>query len=377
MDKQTILCVDDEIDNVQALERIFRAKYTVLKATSGVQALKILDEYPETIALIITDQRMPEMTGVEFLAEAIKKRPDTYRILLTGYTDMDSIVQAVNNGQISRYMTKPWDPVDLHATVNQFVDKYILKRDLDQKNRELEKAFSELKTLDSAKNHFMSLINHELKTPLTAILSFSELLRETQLSEDQALCLDRIQKSGDRLKGIVEDVLVVVGAEAKTLRPKVVSFDSSSLDFSLTPLLDSLLKKKSQKIVSQLVQTKLVADPAMIRQVFLKLMHNAIKFGDESSQIQVLMRESAPHRTRLTISNEGSHISNNVIEKILNPFFIDEDVMNHSAGMGLGLTVCQSILKAHNSQLIIENMAPNKEAHSPNGVAVSFDLPSL
>lgn len=369
MDKQTILCVDDEIDNVQALERIFRGRYTILKATSGPQALTILDEYPDPIALIITDQRMPEMTGVDFLALAIHKRPDTYRILLTGYSDMDSIVKAVNAGEISRYMTKPWDPVDLQATVNQFVEKFLLKRDLEHKNKELQMAFRDLKTLDNAKNHFMSLINHELKTPLTAILSFTELLSETKLSEDQQLCLDRIQKSGERLRGIVDDVLVVVGAEAKTLRPKIASFESSQLDLSLPPPLESLRRKKSQTIQIGLLPCKLVGDLIMIRQVCIKLIHNAIKFGDEGSSIRLFMSETSPHRTKISIENQGSIISESVKEKILNPFFIDEDVMNHSAGMGLGLTVCQSLLKAHNSQLMIDNQIA--------GVAVSFELPSL
>lgn len=106
MQKQTILCVDDEIDNVQALERIFRQKYTVLKATSGREALDVLDHHRGPVALIITDQRMPEMTGVELLSHTIEKFPDTIRILLTGYTDIESVVSAVNTGQISRYLTK-------------------------------------------------------------------------------------------------------------------------------------------------------------------------------------------------------------------------------------------------------------------------------
>jgi two-component system sensor histidine kinase/response regulator len=370
MEKQTILCVDDEMDNVQALERIFRGKYLVLKATSGMQALKTLDEYPGEVAVIITDQRMPEMTGVEFLERVIDKRPDTYRILLTGYSDMESIVQAVNSGQISRYMTKPWDPVDLQSTVHQFVEKYVFKKDLDQKNKELAVAYSELKTLDSAKNQFMALINHELKTPLTAIISFTDLLKETKLNEDQQLCVDRISRSGERLKNLVDDVLIVIGSESKTLKPKISSFEIKSFDLNLPKNLESQQKKKGQDLVVQkLEDCKLVADSQLIRQVFLKLIHNAIKFGEENSQILVEMKESAPHRTKIAIVNQGPQVSEQIISKILKPFFIDEDVMNHSAGMGLGLTVCQSILKAHNSQLSIENTA--------NGVSVSFELPSL
>lgn len=369
MQKQTILCVDDELDNVQALERLFRTKYTVLKATSGKEALEILDQEPGPIALIITDQRMPNMTGVELLAHTIEKFPDTSRLLLTGYTDIESIVQAVNTGQISRYLTKPWDPVDLLATVDQAVEKFVLARELKQKNSELETAYQELKTLDSAKNQFMTLINHELKTPLTAILSFSELLKETSMSEDQALCLDRIQKSGDRLKGLIDDVLIVLGSETKTLKAKIQSVESSTIDLSLPSHLTALMKRKSQDLEIEIVPVKLVADVAMIRQVLLKLIHNAIKFGEEGSVIKVTTEQSSAHRVRFSVINEGSHISPSMIEKIFKPFFIDEDVMNHSSGMGLGLTVCQSLLKTHNSAILIQNL--NK------GVSVSFEIPSL
>jgi two-component system, sensor histidine kinase and response regulator len=369
MQKQTILCVDDEIDNVQALERIFRAKYNVLRATSGREALQILDQQRGPVSLILTDQRMPEMTGVEFLAQTIEKFPDTVRILLTGYTDIESIVSAVNTGQISRYLTKPWDPVDLQATVDQAVERFVMSRELTQKNFELEKAYTELKTLDQAKNQFMVLINHELKTPLTAILSFSDLLKETHLSEDQSLCLDRIQKSADRLKGLIEDVLMVVGSETKTLRAKSQPFETHNLDLKLPAPLQQLLTRKSQNLKIQVPEMKIVADLTMIRQVLFRLLHNAIKFGQEGSVIDLKTEPTTPHRVKFSVTNEGAPISNQVVDKILKPFFIDEDVMNHSAGMGLGLTVCQAILKAHSTHLHIENKA--------NGVEVSFELPCL
>ncbi len=369
MQKQTILCVDDEIDNVQALERIFRAKYTVLKATSGKEALGILDQHRGPVSLIITDQRMPEMTGVQFLSHTIEKFPDTIRILLTGYTDIESIVSAVNTGQISRYLTKPWDPVDLQATVDQAVERFVMSRELKEKTLELEKAYAELKTLDQAKNQFMVLINHELKTPLTAILSFSDLLRETKMTDEQALCVDRIQRSSDRLKGLIEDVLVVVGSETKTLRAKPQPFESASLDLRLPAPLQQLLNRKSQSLKIDIPEMKIVADQAMIRQILFRLLHNAIKFGQEGSVVELAAERTTPHRVRFTVSNEGIPISPQVIDKILKPFFIDEDVMNHSAGMGLGLTVCQAILKAHSSQLNIDNR--------DSGVQVSFELPCL
>jgi signal transduction histidine kinase len=369
MQKQTILCVDDEIDNVQALERIFRANYTVLKATSGREALQVLDQHPGPVALIITDQRMPEMTGVEFLSRTIEKFPDTIRILLTGYTDIESVVSAVNTGQISRYLTKPWDPVDLQATVHQAVERFVLSRELREKNIELEKAYSELKTLDQAKNQFMVLINHELKTPLTTVISFSDLLKETHLTEEQALCLDRIQKGSLRLKSLVDDALIVVGAETKTLKTKIQPFDCKALDLTLPPDLQRQMKQKSQTLQIQLPTKKIIGDQSLLRQVFIRILHNSIKFGSEGSAVMVSYEMTSPHRVKFSIRNEGAGISPQMIDKIMKPFFIDEDVMNHSVGMGLGLAVCQAILKAHSSQIQIENVS--------GGVEVQFELPCL
>jgi two-component system sensor histidine kinase/response regulator len=367
MQKQTILCVDDEIDNVQALERIFRPKFNVLKATSGLQALDILDLHRGPVAAIITDQRMPQMTGVEFLAKTIEKFPDTIRLLLTGYTDVESVVSAVNNGEIYRYLTKPWDPVDLEATVTQAVDRFLLGRELKEKNAALEKALSELQTLDHAKNQFMILINHELKTPLTSIISFSDLMKETKLSEEQEICLQRIKKGADRLKNLIDDVLIVVGSETRTLKVKAIAFDTSSLNFQLSPAAQQILKQKSQTLKIVIPPARLVGDPMLVSQIFHRLIHNAVKFGKENSVISVSSENITAHRLRFSVENHGSTISQSVIDKILKPFFIDEDVMNHSVGMGLGLTFCQAILKAHGSHLVVENIT--------DGVRVSFELP--
>src|ERR1700748_2470560 len=98
--KHTILCVDDEVDNVDALERLFRKRYNILKATSGAQGLELLKEHQPS--LIISDQRMPNMTGVDFLAKSMRLYPDTMRILLTGYTDIDSVIDSINSGQVYR-----------------------------------------------------------------------------------------------------------------------------------------------------------------------------------------------------------------------------------------------------------------------------------
>lgn len=366
--KPTVLCIDDELDNLDALERLLRSRFHVLKANSALHALSILEHQPN-VAVIITDQKMPQMTGVELLSKVQSTHPDSVRILLTGYTDIASIIDAVNNGQIYRYITKPWDPTDLVNTVATASERYGMALELKAKNEALTKALSELQTLDQAKTQFMLLINHELKTPLTAILSFLELLMETNLDEEQSLCAKRIQRNTERLKTLVDDVMLVIQSETKTLRLKTQVIECQNLNLSLSEEVQKILSQKNQKLELKFENLKLLADPGYLLQVLQRLVHNAAKFGDPDSTIRINAKSFSPHKVRISVYNQGKKIPEAVVDKIMKPFFIDEAVMNHSVGLGLGLTICQAILKTHSSTISVEN--------KDLGVEVSFELPGV
>lgn len=368
MTKQTILCVDDEIDNVDALERLFRKKYQVLKATSAQSALEILEKNHENISVIISDQRMPEMSGVELFAVTQKKYPEAIRILLTGYTDLESVISAINEGQIYRYLTKPWEPLDLQNTVEHAVERYRIGRELAARSRELEIAYQELKTLDQAKSHFMILINHELKTPLTSILSFSALLAESQLADEDKLMVNRIQKSADRLKNLVDDVLLITRAETGQLKIEKQGIVIHTLEDLMSEEMLKLKESKNIEIETQFISQAALADGRLLKQILKRLLHNALKFSTENKTI-TLTTSHQSGSIQFLIKNEGPKISNKIIQKIMNPFFTDEDIMHHSTGMGLGLSVSQAILKAHGSQLTIQN--------TESGVEVGFCLQTL
>ncbi len=120
--KITILYVDDEMNNLISFKAVFRIKYNVLTAISGEEAKKILKN--NTVDIIITDQRMPNMTGVEFLESILDEYPDPIRILLTGYADMNAVIDAVNKGKIFHYLTKPWNEEELDMTITRAYDVY-------------------------------------------------------------------------------------------------------------------------------------------------------------------------------------------------------------------------------------------------------------
>lgn len=143
--KTKMLVVDDEPDNLDLLYRTFRRDFHVLKAESGVHALQLLAEEGE-VAVIISDQRMPEMKGTEFLSRTVPKFPDTMRIILTGFTDVEDLVEAINSGQVYKYITKPWDPNELKAVVQRAAETYEL---LKQRTEELRRSQSQTALLST------------------------------------------------------------------------------------------------------------------------------------------------------------------------------------------------------------------------------------
>lgn len=144
-DKISILYVDDEENNLISFKATFRLKYKVFTAISGADAIDILEK--NTVHVIITDQRMPNMTGVEFLEKVIEKFADPIRILLTGYTDMDSVVDAINKGKIFHYLTKPWNEEELDKTIERAYEIYQEREKIKQMNEKLEISNSQLEFL--------------------------------------------------------------------------------------------------------------------------------------------------------------------------------------------------------------------------------------
>ena len=142
MKRHAILIVDDELEILRSLTLTFAEDYEVFTASSATEALQWLER--EDIALVLADQRMPEMTGVELLAKILLLKPNVIRMILTGYTDTAAIIEAINQGHIYRYITKPWNRQELRITVKRALESYDLTLANQQLLRQLQAANQQL-----------------------------------------------------------------------------------------------------------------------------------------------------------------------------------------------------------------------------------------
>lgn len=143
--KISILYIDDEENNLTAFKATFRRDYKIHLAISAEEGRKVLENEP--IDIIITDQRMPDETGVEFLSSILDKYPEPIRILLTGYTDIEAVIDAINEGQIYRYITKPWNEQELRMNIENAFEVFRLRKENKELLEKLKKANQQLEFL--------------------------------------------------------------------------------------------------------------------------------------------------------------------------------------------------------------------------------------
>jgi len=140
-----ILYVDDESRNLTAFKASFRRNYALCTAPSAAEGAQLPKENP--VHIIIADQRMPQMTGVEFLESILDEYPDPIRILLTGYADMNAVIDAINKGKIFHYLTKPWNEEELDMTIARAFDVYKQKMDEKEHSQQLSLSNEQLEFL--------------------------------------------------------------------------------------------------------------------------------------------------------------------------------------------------------------------------------------
>lgn len=360
---ESVLIVDDEKDNLEALRRLLRQEFQITTTDSGLEALKLIRT--QEFAVIVSDQRMPEITGVDLLEKAKQIRPSMTRILLTGYTEIESVIGAINRGSIYRYVAKPWDPDDLKITVRQAVESYRLKKDLDEKNQalsqsnaELQSALDRLRLLDKAKARFLSLVSHELNTPLTSVSAFVGLLNEDHgFSPDIQRAVSSLSGASDRLAEIIEDVLTYVRLEADA------DWDPTDFDWDKETLaaIGKLDGAREKKQVAFAVQGKAGVRsqcvPEKTRLAISKILAEAIARSPKGEKITVLFSHDENGMT-FKASWTGEPLPAQAFEA----FEATGDEMKHHRNLALGLAITKLIVEKQGGSLTSQGSSAAKSA---------------
>lgn len=264
-----LLIVDDESPNIRLLERLFQNDYSCLTASSGEEAMTLLDQHE--VAVIITDQRMPQMTGIELLKMSADRRPHMVRILLTGYTDLEALVEAVNCGLVYMYVSKPWNNDDLKLRVSRAVQHY--------KNNKRQHSLE-------ADNERMKARLKEMR--LGVVRSMAGVLQ----LQDSYLCLHAVRVSryagliGEKL-GLTEEALSSLTAAA--FLHDLGSVGSTNAVYSRDQVfVPEKHTAKAAEIVSCVVEFKEIAD--MIRYHYENFDGSGAPLGLISDQIPLAVR---------------------------------------------------------------------------------------
>lgn len=229
-----ILFVDDEVNVLRSLERLFlEEEYEIFTAANGQEGLEIL-EGSGPFQLIVSDFRMPSMNGVEFLSEVCRRWPETERMILSGYADTAAIVSAINEGQIYKFIAKPWNDDDLLRTVREALDRY----DLKARNRRL---VAELSTTNDELNRMNDQLNSLVDARVKEVLMQSRALHSFQtvldvlpigfIGADQLGMIVQCNSLGAEMLGLPQDELI--GNDLATVFPQplvrmVVQLDNNS-----------------------------------------------------------------------------------------------------------------------------------------------------
>ena len=372
MPQHTILFVDDETNILNALQRSFRKEnYRMLAVSSAMEALPILER--ESVSVIVSDQKMPNMSGAEFLSHVKGKYPDIIRILLTGFRDYETVEQAINQAECYRFIPKPWNDHDLRMTLRSAVEKYDLtaenrrllklteaqNRELTELNAKLERKVAERTQalIQSEKLAAVGLlaggVAHEINNPMAGILALTQiLLKETPPDSPLATDLKKIEQLTYRCETIVQEILDF-SRDASREGKDLVDLNEV-IEKSLTFVTFQCKEFRVQ------VEKDLAPDLPRVRgnqnqlqQVLLNLMTNACHAMATGGRM-LLATRSAPDRGRveLLVADTGCGIPPEELPRVFDPFYTTK---RKGKGTGLGLSISYKIVEEHQGTIQVES----------------------
>ncbi|SHG01161.1 hybrid sensor histidine kinase/response regulator [Pedobacter caeni] len=351
-----VLYIDDEENNLHAFKASFRRQYEIYTALSADEGLKILENV--SVQVIIADQKMPNTTGVEFFKNIKHTFPDPTRILLTGYTDIEALADAINHGDIYRYITKPWNDLELHNSIKNAYDAYKSKIDLRNKVAELEKTNDEL-------NRFIYSISHELRAPLVSAMGIVNLVKMEGLFHSSGEYWGLIETCSNRLDYYIQKTLQYYKNN------KTIS-ENTPVDFKrlVSDLIElySYTDKDMHFNVNIIQDEPFYGDAFRIEVILGNLISNAIKYQKETElnkNVNISI-EVQPTQVNIAINDNGMGILNEHLEKIFLQFF--KSKINH--GSGLGLFIVKEALNKINGKIAVSS-------NSVEGTTFKITIPNV
>ncbi len=368
----TLLIVDDEPDVLESLRHLFHREFHVLTAPSGQEGLQLLER--EEVHVILSDQRMPGMTGDEFLSRARQLAPDAVRMLFTGYADLQAVINAVNFAGLFRYIHKPWEPDELALAVRQAAQQYDLLAErrrllaeLSVSNADLTRANQELAEASQLKTAFLEVASHEFKTPITIVQGLSELLRLTNpdRSPMERGILSQMTHALQQLSRLVDRTLRMIesGEYREPLRTEPVDLTAllrESIE-QVLPFIQARSLNVRTEIADNLGLFEL--DAPKIRDAVLNLVTNAIKFTPDGGEFAVRACLVEPDGVEIEVADRGIGLEPRALNRLFEPFFTEFDPSHHSTGdfgfnqrgLGLGLSLVKKFVELHGGQVHAES----------------------
>ncbi len=378
--RPNLMVVDDEAEVLRTIHDLFRMEYRVLTFTRGEEALERLQQ--EDVPVVLTDQQMPGMNGVQFLQKAQQVSPETVRLLFTGYSDIRAVIDAINQGSIFRYISKPWEPQDLVLTIRQAVQHHDLVVSRRKLLDELQERNAQLVEANRAKTAFIEVASHELNTPLAVILGLSELWQLQQgpdASPTQQGWVDRMHAAAKRLAGIVERMLKLLRTDKLDSALDLEMTDVDLLIQSVVAEIEPFLKSRRQRVEVEVDPAvgSIEIDAGMIRDALTNLLVNAIKFSPDDREIQITAAPVGLEYVRFEVSDSGVGIKPDDRRHLFEPFFTCYDTLHHSSGqfqfgkrgIGLGLHLVKTFVELHGGSMDEVKSSPD------DGTTFGFVLP--
>jgi len=346
----TILYIDDDESNLLVLKATCAGELNIITATSGAEGLEILAT--QEVAVLLVDQRMPGMTGVEVFEIAQEQFPDAVRILITAYTDLTEAIAAINRGHIRRYLRKPWEPEELKAALREAVEIY-----------QTRKKIAELETrmLETERTYALGVVAagvaHELRNPLAAMSMNIELARIRLDAMNRSLAdgssvdpanLVSLSNAMEKLEAAVENSKKIAeGLELSHRRrdDETVANLGEILELTLKFMRAALLKRARLEVDT--VDVPVVqGSPRELGQVLVNLLVNAMQAMPDQppsqSLVGVRLRPAAEIGwVKLEVYDNGAGIPDDLVARIFDPFFTTKT----QGGTGLGLAISKKIVE--------------------------------